>query len=274
MKRIKFYWYKSEYNFGDILNTLLFRDFFCVPFEYSKASSADCVAIGSILGQLLTNKFGLGRRLRKIFMGPVKIWGSGFSRPDPTGCAVMMRKLDVRAVRGRISLERLQQYTGKSLENVVLGDPGLLAARLLKGQKIEKKYELGIIPHYVDAGNPLLENIQVDNSILIDVTQPVEKTLLQIAQCRHIISSAMHGLIVADSFGIPNVRMVLSDKIVGGDYKFRDYYSAFDMELPKKIIMSPEIKIIDTKFIREQYRVPREKVQEICKELIRVFPYK
>jgi len=35
----------------------------------------------------------------------------------------------------------------------------------------------------------------------------------------------MYGLIAADSLGIPNFRMVLSDKIIGGDYKYNDYYS-------------------------------------------------
>ena len=274
MKKIKLYWYTSEYNFGDVLNTLIFKDFWHLNFTHCKASRCDCVAIGSILALLLTNKFTIGRRLRKIFKKPVKVWGSGFSREDPTGCAKMMRRLDVYAVRGKTTLKRLQKYTGKSLSSVVLGDPGLLASKLYDYKNLPKKYELGIIPHYVDQDSPFLQNINVENSIVIDVTQPVEQTLKQIAQCKHIISSAMHGLIVADSFGIPNIRMVLSDKIMGGDYKFIDYYSAFDMEMPTPVIMTPETRINSTEFIKQQYKVPYAKVQEICDALIASFPYK
>lgn len=274
MRRIRLYWYRAVYNLGDVLNPLLFNEFFGVPVKRSKASKADCMAVGSVLGSLQKNKLSLGRWILKIFKRPVKVWGSGFIDNNLADDGFMIRRLDVCAVRGKLSLDRLQKYTGNNLSNVVLGDPGLLASKLLDVSKIEKKYELGIIPHYVDANNPLLKNIQVANSIVIDVTAPVEQTLLQIAQCKHVISSAMHGLIVADSFGIPNVRMVLSDKIAGGDYKFRDYYSALDMDLPDKILMTQDTKITDTKFISDNYKVPQNKVQEICKEFIRVFPYK
>jgi len=40
----------------------------------------------------------------------------------------------------------------------------------------------------------------------------------------------MYGLIVADSLGIPNFRMVLSDKIIGGGCQYNDYYLAFWIE--------------------------------------------
>ena len=274
MGKIRLYWYNQEYNFGDMLNPLLFQKLFGVSVSRAKAARAECMAIGSILDKVVTAKIKPIQKLQNIFKRPLKIWGSGFVAAPSSNHTKLKRKLDIRAVRGTLSLGCLQQYVQKDLSDVVLGDPGLLASRLLDASKIEKKYELGIIPHYVDAHSPLLKNIKVKNAIVIDVTAPVEQTLLQIAQCKHVISSAMHGLIVADAFGIPNVRMVLSDKIAGGDYKFRDYYSAYDMDLPDKIIMTPETKITDTKFIRDGYRVPYDKVQSICKELERVFPYK
>jgi pyruvyltransferase len=46
---------------------------------------------------------------------------------------------------------------------------------------------------------------------------------MQVSSCRYIFSSALHGLICADAYGVPNTRLVLSDKIVGGDFKFHDY---------------------------------------------------
>ena len=45
----------------------------------------------------------------------------------------------------------------------------------------------------------------------------------------------MHGLIAADSFCIPNIRIILSDNIIGKDFKYNDYYSVFGIENHNKI---------------------------------------
>lgn len=271
---IRFYWYKQNYNFGDILNVLLFRDVFGVKFKWAKTKKADCIAIGSILDMLVGKKMTPGKWLYKKVRGPIKIWGSGFITPWRPSKNVLLRDVEIYALRGKTSLKRMQEYTGKKLEHVVLGDPGLLASRLLDIKNIEKKYELGIIPHFTEKGTPLITNIDVKNSIVIDIQQPVEITLMQIAQCKNILSSAMHGLIVADAFGIPNARIELSDKMIGGDYKFIDYYSAFGVEMPEKIIITPDTKITDISFIKDKYQIKPEWVEDICQKLLNVFPYK
>ena len=48
----------------------------------------------------------------------------------------------------------------------------------------------------------------------------------QITSCRKILSSSLHGLIVADAYRIPNARLILSNLICGGDFKFDDYYKS------------------------------------------------
>ncbi|MCM1129009.1 MAG: polysaccharide pyruvyl transferase family protein [Alistipes senegalensis] len=188
-----------------------------------------------------------------------------------------MRRLDVRAVRGYYSLEKLKQFNNITIaKNVAIGDPGLLSKYLIDIAGIEKKYDLGIIPHYVDKENELLANIRVKNSIIIDIEQPHSKIFLkQIAECKNIIASSLHGLIAADSLGIPNVRMILSDKITGGDYKYNDYYSAFGLKEHKIINLSTQIftekDVVD---IVKNYKIRSEQVEEICRNLISVFPYK
>ena len=44
----------------------------------------------------------------------------------------------------------------------------------------------------------------------------------------------MHGLIAADSLGIPNQWFALSEQVIGNGYKFADYYSVFEIN-PKSI---------------------------------------
>ena len=50
-------------------------------------------------------------------------------------------------------------------------------------------------------------------------------------KCKFIISSGLHGLIVSDAYNIPNSRIRMSDKLVGGDFKFIDY----ELSVNKKI---------------------------------------
>ena len=238
--------------------------------QHKCLEKADIVAIGSLLQAVVVPKIKFKNKINRILRKPLIVYGTGFIEDTPDKNVV--RKLDVRAVRGKNSLEKLSKLKHvKISKNVAIGDPGLLASLLIDSSKIEKKYDLGIIPHYVDAENPLLKKINVKNSIVLDIKQPPYILLSQMAQCKCIISSAMHGLIAADSLGIPNVRMILSDKITGGDYKYNDYYSAFGITNHPRIIIDKDTKITDTKFIVNQYKITPQQVNEIRNQLLTAF---
>jgi pyruvyltransferase len=66
--------------------------------------------------------------------------------------------------------------------------------------------------------------------IVIDVQQQPLEVFTKIDSCRYILSSSLHGLIVADSLGIPNAWLDAPD-LIGGRFKFDDYYSALDTEI-------------------------------------------
>lgn len=69
----------------------------------------------------------------------------------------------------------------------------------------------------------------IPKSVLIDLREPPIETLNKIAECETIVSSSLHGLVAADSLGIPNMRMKLSNHgfDFNVDFKFDDYYSVF-----------------------------------------------
>ncbi|MDR1498919.1 MAG: glycosyltransferase [Rickettsiales bacterium] len=261
-------YYKNTYNFGDILNLDLARYFGVNKTTNENPYHCDAVFIGSLLQEFLSNNCF---SFTKLFRPAVKIWGTGFIREQKCAKERLIRRVKVYAVRGYMSLDRLKKITRQPLTEVAIGDPGLLCRELVNTDRIEKKYDLGIIPHYVDKNNPLLSRIKVKNSIVIDIQQSSRSFIEKVAECKYIISSAMHGLITADSLGIPNVRMILSDKIVGGDYKFDDYYSAFGNEKHDKIRLN-EQDFTNADLVKMTC-VPREKVDKICADLIATFPY-
>lgn len=273
--KIRLFYFMSESNFGDVLTLVIFNKLFGLDVEQAGKKYSDIVAIGSLLECIIAKPSQWFKIFRKYFYPCLLVWGTGFIEEQQYENQKLKRRVDIRAVRGYNTLERLRRITGKPLESVVVADPGLLAGRLIDASQINKKYALGIIPHYVDKGNPLLEKIKVKNAVVIDIQQSPEEFLKRLAECENVISSAMHGLIAADSLGIPNIRMTLSDKILGGDYKYNDYYSAFGLDSHIKIDLARfEFLDKDLPNIRINYKIKPDKVTELQEALIASFPYK
>ncbi len=270
MREIKLYCWNPELNnFGDVLNPLIIEKIFNARVSQTDMISANLVGIGSTLNILLNKN-----RLAKYRYPILHIWSSGFIK-EPKKRKGLCRRVNVCAVRGKYSKAQLEKLTGRNLEDVAIGDAGLLSSQLLFEQS-EKKFNLGIIPHYVDKGDERVKSLLrlVPNSTLIDVIGNPIKTLEKIAECEIIISSAMHGLIAADSLGIPNQWIRFSDHIKGGDYKFKDYYSAYDLSPKVWDLRSKEITQQNILNIPKDYKIEREKVEDIKQSLIKAFPFK
>lgn len=166
--------------------------------------------IGSILGTYPGNRW--------------IVWGSGcISEND------VLRRTPERicSVRGPLSRNLL---LNQGIEcPPVYGDPALLISRYYRPQ-VSVQYEIGIIPHYLDMDNPLIEEIQklLPQVLIIKMKGYGHWHDIpdQICSCKRIASSSLHGLIVADSYGIPNVWIRLSDKVKGGSFKYLDYFGS------------------------------------------------
>ncbi|WP_421921679.1 polysaccharide pyruvyl transferase family protein [Marinobacter salarius] len=186
------------------------------------------LGVGSILGNGSFNSY---------------IWGSGSINGQ-----LPNRKLDPKkifAVRGKLTLALLESRY-KVAENLPLGDPALLMPRFFKPLS-GIQFRVGIVPHYVDADQAeyLLRKCQSDFTI-IDVRQDPETFISKIAECELILSSSLHGLILADAYGIPNRWVRFSDSIVGGFWKFLDYYSITDNHSPSPLQISQVADIFNS----------------------------
>lgn len=204
------YWWRGNFNFGDLVTPFLIRHYGCTPL-FASPQRAKLVAAGSILEQLPIDYAGI-------------ILGSGFIGQGETR---KFPKAKLLTVRGRLTREKL----GRG-DEVALGDPGLLTSIVFPERK-PKKYRLGVIPHYVDRKKEnfsnLKRNFEMEEGVrFIDVMEYPEKVIGLIDQCEYILSSTLHGLIVADSLGIPNA-WIESPDLTGGRFKFDDYYSSLDV---------------------------------------------
>ena len=203
--KITAYWYTGDINFGDLITPHLLKLYGFTPVCYP-VERAQLLSTGSILHLAPEDYSG-------------HIVGSGLIK-DTT---LRLSKAKVWAVRGELTRERLGVP-----KSTVLGDPGLLSLKLLK-QRQKRRYTLGIVPHFVDkkdARISMIEQRYKNDVLVIDVMRNPLVVFEDIDKCDFIISSSLHGIIVADSLNIPNAWIYLSDKVLGKGFKFHEYFSA------------------------------------------------
>ena len=148
------------------------------------------------------------------------VYGAGFmyDHSSPKGVPK-----EIFAVRGPLSRQIFLAHDISCPP--VYGDPAILLGDFYPREKLnEKKY--GIIPHYIDKNNNWVSRQLIKfkhEVLLIDIEGGIEYVINEVVRCEYIISSSLHGLICADVYGIPNIRVVLSNLVQGGDFKFHDY---------------------------------------------------
>ena len=130
----------------------------------------------------------------------------------------------INIVRGPLTRKRLLEINCYCPHTY--GDPGLLLP-IYYNPVIEKKYKLGIIPHYIHY-KKINEMYKDDNNILVInvINKNIELTINNILKCEKIISSSLDGLIVGDAYNIPNKWIKFNNLIKGDDTKFYDYFKS------------------------------------------------
>ena len=153
-----------------------------------------------------------------------QIWGSGSI--DGKGPKRYLRKENIHALRGHHTLNVVSKNIDGNLNGLPLGDPALLMP-LFFNPASNLQEGIGIVPHFSDEEQvrDYLEDTGTTGVKLISVQQGPEDFISQMCACKYIFSSSLHGLILADSYGIPNKWVSFSNKLLGGKFKFRDYYS-------------------------------------------------
>jgi hypothetical protein len=264
MKPIKLYWCRghgredvSKRNFGDYLSADLVEIFSHRKVEYADIKHADMIAIGSVLGREKRAKnWGIKHKLH--------IWGTGSGNRDDA----FSSRHHYHAVRGLKCKEQIKDLKG----HPVMGDPGLLAPWLVS-KPAPKKIRVGVIPHLSHQGSPEIVALlsKIPGAKLINVYSPVKQVLEEIASCDFVLSSSLHGLIVADSYRVPNQWLTL-DRVPEWEFKFEDYYSSFGLldqtpVTPLEILQNPTWSVDD--YMADYQRPGLSAMQ---KNLISAFP--
>ena len=273
-KTIKLYYANME-NMGDLLNIHICKELFGFDVKRHTVLTAEMSAIGSGLGNFTWSDRKFLYVLQKLFsFNPqnVAIWGTGFISYEKQDRSFFRKNITFHAVRGKLSKQRVEKILNKKLD-IPTGDAGLLASYLIKKMP-DKKYAVGIVPHFREQDAPYFSSLknQFNHSVIINLREDPLEVIKQIAQCEVIISSSLHGLIVADSFGIPNLHVIATDKLRGDGFKFKDYYSSFDLEVTPIDLKNETVPALED--IADNYKITKQMVDKKKEELLACFPFK
>lgn len=169
------------------------------------------------------------------------IWGAGYISDNST---IKAKPAEVLAVRGPLTRDRLISQDIRCPE--VYGDPALLLPFIYENPGI-KKYKLGVILHNDHNSNTINSTVLSDHRVIvINLRDDFLDVLNKIMLCENIVSSSLHGLIVADAYGIPSRRLVFNNKnLHGGDFKFMDYYLSIEHEPEESLIVNDKLSVED-----------------------------
>jgi pyruvyltransferase len=199
---MRLFWWDEIPNFGDRLAPYLLEYYAGIPSVWSPVASADVVVTGSVLENIPPwwpgHVIGAGR--------------IGDGRP------VDLSYARVHAVRGPMSAQGL---TG----DFAIGDPGLLADEMVDIQT--RDIELGLVPHWSDTHLAYDWRFQPYSPVVIRPWKDPLDVVRMIGRCKKIVATSLHGVILADAFGIPRrteaADKLRTDKWEGDFFKFRDY---------------------------------------------------
>lgn len=204
-----YYWQeKFGINFGDYLSLKLVERMVNGPvLVYPKDFSLKerkLLAIGSILT--------FARN------GDV-IWGAGANGKWLDLKYYKFSTLDVRAVRGPLTRDFLMHNFSIPCPEIY-GDPALLVPYLFPEFKRKENpaYDYIIIPHYSEQQLfPKDRYVQV-----VYPTEPWDTVIEKILDSKFVIASSLHGIVVAEAFGIPArlLRVTANEPL----FKYEDYY--------------------------------------------------
>lgn len=207
---------QSHLNLGDALS----------PVMVALLSSQRIVHAGhAIRGTRMAAVGTIGHMLKN---GDITVWGTGASRyvnphavprtarvpfaPDPG------TRYRVRATRGPVTRALFNEEN--ALSPAVFGDPVWLLPQFYR-PPVEKKWELGVIVHLSELTGTDLSSVvrpelrryvvpdELRDSVRIIHTrtaisaEALRERLDEILACRRLVSTSLHGMVFAESYGIP-----------------------------------------------------------------------
>lgn len=240
-----FYWDNTP-NFGDLVG----------PYLISKITGKPVLNIKDLQ---YPGIMGVGSIIQMLDRKNMVIWGSGlmYKLTDEQMKALRTYNPEILSVRGYKTAKLLLEEGFNVPDKSVYGDPALILP-LFYSPTVNSSKKIGICPHFSHKPHFLENFSDKDNFEIIDVQKDMETVVDSISSSTVCISTSLHGLIVAQAYGVPWVWLEIhDDNLHGEDFKFKDFFSTLDETQVSHVRVSLDsIKDIDYKNIAERATLP------------------
>jgi len=205
---------KAQGNFGDILTPHIL-DHYKIKYKFEpNYVNATLICVGSIARRAGVNTTVIGSGI--ISKGDRITPGANW-----------------RFVRGPHTQHHVNRLGGNC--PAVFGDPALLLPKIYN-PTITKKHKISYVPHNVDFAEISQKYENVINLRTSDYKRVVDKIL----ESEFIVSSSLHGLIVAHAYGIPAAWARSHNNLKGDNVKFEDYFASVNLNCEVSSYDSPK----------------------------------
>lgn len=193
------------------------------------------------------------------------MWGTGIMYDGLKGCWFEKywyadhRHLDIRAVRGPLTRDVFLKLGHNCPE--VYGDPGILMPLIYNPNIDRGKKEYAIISIFTKESE--LRKYYTDDIIISMNTNDYKKVIDKIVACKKVYSSSLHGIILAEAYGVPAIFFRGTRSEI--DFKYKDYYAStgrYDVPMANNLAEA---------FSFEAPAIPD--LSKLQKGLMEVFPY-
>lgn len=250
--QVNFEWVNNG-NLGDMLGPMIYQWML-----NKKQLSCESPAIASPHFITCGSLIGLGGF-------DVVVWGSGAHIISNIKNLYMyrgIRKYDIRAVRGPLTRQILLEC-GYSCP-AVYGDPAILMPLIYDYSPPVKKYDVSVVLHYYQKADGICG--AADRCHFINIaTNDYEFFIQEIKSSKKVISSSLHGIILAETYGIPAVFLNSGGYVDRALLKYYDWYYSTNRwnvkmahSIEEAIAMEP---------------MPLPKLDNLQRKLMDVFPY-
>jgi pyruvyltransferase len=243
-------WWPNAPNFGDAMSPWLVQKMTGATVVRADRALPHYAAIGSIL-----------RHVRPTSV----VWGTGsFGEELDHHIAA---DADYRAVRGPLTRQKILNVGGRCPK--VYGDPALLAP-LYHQPEVRKTHEIGLVLRWSERKWKAAE---VGPGVrVIDLgTDDVEGVLDAILSCRQIVTSSLHGLVIADAYGIPSAWLESSTP-KGGEFKFHDYFASVH-KIRASVPFNPAARPVTVELLRSKFTFDDRPLQFSYRPLLDACPF-
>lgn len=145
------------------------------------------------------------------------VWGAGMHHAD----GMKAKRLHIHAVRGPVTRKTIKKLLGISCSEIY-GDPAILTPHLFpEWQPMPVKGRIGLIPHFKNRKK--YRHLPSYIKLILPTRMP-HQVIPEILKCELIISGSLHGLIIAEAYGIP--ARWLPDGSGEPELKYHDYYES------------------------------------------------